>query len=111
MTKRLGKPHRNLQAAIFNFAPDGQSKRTAQALHKENQMFSSKFLTRVATIFTVLMVTLSSAHPAHAAPPSNDEFVNAELVTTLSFSTTLDLTESTTELNEPQFCWFMDRTV
>lgn len=111
MTKRPGKPHRNLQTAIFYFTPDGQSKPTAHALHKENQMFSSKFLTRIATIFIVLILTLSSAHPAYAAPPSNDDFAQAESITTLSFSTTLDITEATTEPDEPQMCWFMDRTV
>ena len=60
---------------------------------------------------TVLMLTLGSVQPVYAAPPLNDNFADAESITLLPLNATVDITEATTESNEPQACWFMDRTV
>lgn len=43
-------------------------------------------------------------------PPDNDQFADAELITSLTTSRTVDLTGATSETNEPQACSFMDRT-
>lgn len=45
-----------------------------------------------------------------AVPPSNDNFTSAEAVTTLPFSTTIDISDATNEPEEPQFCIFMPNT-
>jgi hypothetical protein len=56
------------------------------------------------------MLALIAVNPAAAAPPSNDDFSSAEPFS-LPLNATVDITEATTEFNEPQVCWFMDRTV
>ena len=43
-------------------------------------------------------------------PPANDNFPNAEAVTTLPFSTSVAITDATNEVDEPQFCVFMPNT-
>jgi PKD domain-containing protein len=73
-------------------------------------MFTSKFLTRVITLVSILMLALTSVQLAYAASPNNDNLANATLIPGVPFSTTVDITEATTEAGEPQFCWFMDRT-
>ncbi len=45
-----------------------------------------------------------------ALPPANDNFASAEAVTTLPFSTTLDVSDATNEPEEPQSCIFMPNT-
>jgi hypothetical protein len=45
-----------------------------------------------------------------AIPPANDNFASAETIASLPFSGTVDTTDATAELNEPQFCNFLDRT-
>ena len=74
-------------------------------------MFTSRFLNRVATILAILIMTLSSVQPAYAAPPTNDDFVNAEEITALPFDRSLNDTGATIEPGEPQLCDFMPRTV
>ena len=44
-------------------------------------------------------------------PPVNDNFASAEIVTSLPFSTTVDVTDATHEPDEPQNCYGMDATV
>jgi len=46
-----------------------------------------------------------------AISPSNDNFASAESVTSLPFSTTVDITDATNQPDEPQNCYSMDRTV
>ncbi len=43
-------------------------------------------------------------------PPDNDQFADAELITSLTTSRTVDLTGATSETNEPQACISMGRT-
>jgi hypothetical protein len=44
-------------------------------------------------------------------PPSNDRFANAESVSALPFSATVDIADATTELGENQFCASMNKTI
>jgi hypothetical protein len=68
---------------------------------KENQMFTSRFLTRVATLLTILMMALSSVQPAYAAAPSNDNFAAATPINTLPFTIDASNFEATLEAGEP----------
>lgn len=73
-------------------------------------MITTKSFTRISAIVIVLILALSSVHPAYAAPPANDYFADAEVVNSLPFSTTVDITEAGIEPNEPQSCSAADRT-
>lgn len=44
-------------------------------------------------------------------PPANDNFASPEALISLPFSTTVDITDATSEPNEPLNCYFMDATV
>lgn len=46
-----------------------------------------------------------------ANPPANDNLTNAELIGSAPFNTSVDITDATTEPNEPQFCYFMPKTI
>ena len=46
-----------------------------------------------------------------AISPGNDNFTSADVVTSLPFSTTTDISDATSESNESQYCYFMERTV
>ena len=74
-------------------------------------MFTSRFLTKVATVMTILIMTLSSVQPAYAAPPTNDNFDFATIIGALPFSDAVDNTEATTEAGEPQYCISQAHTV
>ena len=74
-------------------------------------MFTSRFLSKMASVLAILIMALSSAQPALAAPPLNDYFSDAEQILSLPLNAVVDITEATTEMNEPQFCWSMDHTV
>ena len=65
-------------------------------------MIASKFLIKTVIIVTVLILALSGVKPAYAAPPTNDNFADALVVSSLPFSDVVDITEATTEPNEPQ---------
>ena len=67
-------------------------------------MFTSRFLTRVATVTTILIVTLSSVQPAFAAPPTNDGFGSATVITGLPYTDTIDTSEATSALDDPTTC-------
>lgn len=50
--------------------------------------------------------------PVIVTPPTNDNFVNAEPIGFLPFSTITDVTLATNEASEPQLCYYsMERTV
>ena len=68
-----------------------------RSLYKENNMFTTKFSTKIITVITILLLTLSSVQPALAAAPNND-FANATIVTSLPFDDTVDTTVGTSEL-------------
>lgn len=67
-------------------------------------MLSKKYLTRLTTIASVLLIALSSVHPAFAAAPANDNFANAMMITTLPFSDSFNTTEATAEQGESNQC-------
>jgi hypothetical protein len=73
-------------------------------------MFTSRFFMKIASTMMVLIIALSIVQPALAAPPLNDNFADAEAITSLPFSATVDTTEATTE-GEIQYCWYMPNTV
>jgi PKD repeat protein len=54
---------------------------------------------------------LAAPRAAVAAPPANDNFADATAFTSLPFSDLVDVTETTTELGEQQFCVFLPGTV
>ncbi len=74
-------------------------------------MFTSRFLAKVGTILTILMLALSSVQPAYAAAPANDNFGSPTIIGALPFSDSIDITEATTETDEPQFCGSSPQTV
>jgi hypothetical protein len=59
----------------------------------------------------VLVVTLFVTPASIAAPPSNDDFANATVVTSLPFSNVVPINEATTETGEPLSSWGQSRTV
>ncbi len=63
-------------------------------------MRASRSLTRILTIATVLMVSLSTVQPAYAAPV-NDNFADALEITDVPFDIYQDLTDATAEPGEP----------
>jgi hypothetical protein len=70
-----------------------------------------KILYRSASTVLALLLALTAVIPVFAAAPLNDNFADAEVISSLPFSATVDTTEATYEGNEPQICWFMTNTV
>ena len=67
-------------------------------------MLNKSFSTKLITMITVLLLTLSSVQPALAAP-LNDDFANATVITSLPFEVLDLITAATIESGEPQpFC-------
>lgn len=62
------------------------------------------------SLFLALTVLFAGVTPALAAPPLNDNFADAEVITLLPFSFTVDVSEATNELDEPHFCAFMEKS-
>ena len=63
-------------------------------------MSTPRFLTRIGPIATVLMLTMSFAQAAFAAP-SNDNFADAAQISGLPYSVDQDTTGATFEADEP----------
>lgn len=68
----------------------------------------SKILT---SFFFCLVIVSTSFSPAFAAAPPNDNFADAEQITTFPFSATVDITEATYEGEEPQNCYWSQNTI
>ena len=51
-----------------------------------------------------LAFALPGASPAYAAPPPNDDFDNAILITSLAYSDTRDTSEATYAIDDPGEC-------
>jgi hypothetical protein len=68
-------------------------------------------LHRSASAVLAILLALTAVIPVFAAAPLNDNFAEAEVITTLPFSAATDTTEATSEPNEPQICWYMTNTV
>jgi len=63
-----------------------------------------------ATLAAALAMLVMPA-TADAAPPVNDDFANATVISSLPFSDTVDNSEATSEGAEPQVCAFATQTV
>jgi PKD repeat protein len=72
-----------------------------------------KFFRLVSSLFLALVISLTGLSPALAAPPSNDNFADAEVIASLPFSALVDITEASVEPNEPlpTNCYSMQNTV
>jgi PKD repeat protein len=57
-----------------------------------------------AILLALLLGFLSSPPPASASPPANDNFVDAQAITSFPFSDSGDLSATTLEPGEPQIC-------
>jgi PKD repeat protein len=57
-----------------------------------------------AAILALFLAALSSPSPASASPPSNDNFADAQAVSSFPFSDSGDLSATTLEPGEPQIC-------
>lgn len=66
----------------------------------------------LVSLTLALALSFAGFRPVLAAPPANDSFIDAELLTSLPFIAIVDITDATNEQpNEPQNCYSMDRTV
>ena len=69
-------------------------------------MFTTRFLTRIATLAAVFLLALSNVQLAYATP-ANDNFVDATQITSLPFSVNANTTGATFEADEPiPSCWW-----
>ncbi len=67
-------------------------------------MFTTRLLLKTVTIVAVFILALSSVQPAYAAPPPNDNFASATVISALPFSDSVDSTGATLEPGEMSFC-------
>ncbi len=65
----------------------------------------------LATILSLILVAFILPANTLAAPPTNDNFDNATVISVLPFSNVVSNTEATTEPDEPQQCVSMTQTV
>jgi len=66
-----------------------------------------RFLLRssfAAAVLALFLAALSSPSPASASPPSNDNFADAQAISSFPFSDSGDLSATTLEPGEPQIC-------
>ncbi|MCX2947066.1 PKD domain-containing protein [Lentzea sp. NEAU-D7] len=59
----------------------------------------------------VVLTAALAPGAAHAAPPSNDDFAGATVVTSLPFSSTVDTREGTAAADDPSTCWWSTSSV
>ena len=74
-------------------------------------MFRSKLIHLCMSLVMALALSIPGTNTVLAAPPANDNFADAKLITTLPFSTTVDISEATTEPDELQYCEYLPWTV
>ena len=72
---------------------------------------SHQFSQRVAILLIVFAMTITGVTPALAAPPANDDFSSAIVIGSLPYSHSVDNTEATLELDEPESCSAMPQSV
>ena len=75
-------------------------------------------ITRTRAALRLLLVVSSCAlflfagpRPAFSSPPANDNFADADVISTLPFTDSGDLNGTTTEPGEQQFCSYQPQTV
>src|SRR3954453_12022576 len=66
---------------------------------------------RLLVVLGLLALALYVSPASVAAPPSDDDFANATVVTSLPFSKVVAVNEATTESAEPGAEWDQSRTV
>lgn len=72
----------------------------------------ARSVSRLAGVLLALAaIAIASPSTALAAPPSNDNFADATVISSMPFSDVVDNTEATTEPGEPQPCQFSPQTV
>lgn len=71
---------------------------------------SYKFFRRFTSFILALVITFAGYSPALAAPPVNDNFIDAISIT-LPFSITVDITEASVEADESTSCGYNSGTV
>jgi hypothetical protein len=76
---------------------------------KEIKMYY-KFFRWFISLFIALAICLGGFTPALAAPPANDNFADAEVISSIPFTTTVDMTDTGSEPGEPFSC-FSPQTV
>ncbi len=74
-------------------------------------MVTKLLLARKTVFAAVLVITLSIVQVAYAVAPANDNFADAEEISSLPFNVSVDITDANLEPDEPQTCFFMERTV
>jgi PKD repeat protein len=78
-------------------------------------MLRQKFLNGVAILATILALLALNLPNANAAPPGNDNFSNATVIgefpVGLPLSDSVNISESTIEPGEPQFCSSVSNTI
>jgi PKD repeat protein len=62
-------------------------------------------------LLALAAIAIAFPSAALAAPPANDNFADATLISSMPFSDVVDNTEATTEPGEPQHCQFSPQTV
>src|SRR6185503_12208156 len=65
---------------------------------------SHKIVRPLFVLILFFTLTFTGFTPAQAAPPSNDDFANAEAISSLPFSSIADNSEATVEPDEPAHC-------
>src|SRR5688572_13320320 len=66
---------------------------------------------RVVLAGVFVLMGFAASKAAYASPPANDNFADADSISTLPFTDTGDLGGTTTEPGEPQFCSFLTQSV
>ena len=72
---------------------------------------SHKKIRPFVSMVIVMVLTFSGVTPAFAAPPANDDFDSAIVIGSLPLSDSVDNTEATLEIGEPQSCSAMPQSV
>jgi len=72
---------------------------------------SQKFFRLFVSLMIALALSIVGFVPALAASPVNDNFADAISITSLPFSTAVDISEAGIEPSEPQFCYPPQKTV
>lgn len=72
---------------------------------------SHRIFRLLSSLFLAVTVSFSRVTAALAAPPANDNFANAQAITSLPFSAAVDNTDATLEPGEPFNCSLSPNTV
>lgn len=68
---------------------------------KRRKLMKKRLFALILTLLLVLAACLFSVSPVMAAPPANDNFVNAVVISSLPYTNSVDTTEATLQAGEP----------